>query len=42
MVRSAYHDNDRVVLTRDLDFSAILAAAHGIKQSVAQLRVEGR
>jgi predicted nuclease of predicted toxin-antitoxin system len=34
------HDNDYVVLTHDLDFSAILAATHGIKPSVAQLRAD--
>lgn len=30
--------NDYVVLTHDLDFSAILAATHGEKPSVVQLR----
>jgi len=32
--------NDLVVLTNDLDFSAILAAAHGEKPSVVQIRAE--
>ena len=32
------HDHDYVVLTHDLDFSAILAAAGGDKPSVIQLR----
>jgi predicted nuclease of predicted toxin-antitoxin system len=31
-------DNDFVVITHDLDFSAILAATHGGKPSVVQLR----
>jgi len=31
-------ENDFVVLTHDLDFSAILAATHGLKPSVVQLR----
>jgi predicted nuclease of predicted toxin-antitoxin system len=31
---------DYVVLTHDLDFSAILAATHGDKPSVAQLRAD--
>jgi predicted nuclease of predicted toxin-antitoxin system len=30
--------NDYVVLTHDLDFSAILAATHGEKPSVVQIR----
>ncbi len=30
--------NDYVVLTHDLDFSAILAATHGDKPSVVQIR----
>ena len=30
--------NDYVVLTHDLDFSAILAATHGAKPSVVQIR----
>ena len=35
----AYADaNDYVVLTHDLDFSAILAATHGRKPSVVQIR----
>lgn len=32
--------NGYVVLTHDLDFSAILAATHGEKPSVAQIRTE--
>jgi predicted nuclease of predicted toxin-antitoxin system len=32
--------NDYVVLTHDLDFSAILAASHGKKPSVVQIRAE--
>lgn len=32
--------NDYVVLTHDLDFSAILAATHGEKPSVVQIRTE--
>ena len=32
--------NDCVVLTHDLDFSAILAATHGEKPSVVQIRAE--
>ena len=32
--------NGYVVLTHDLDFSAILAATHGEKPSVAQIRAE--
>ena len=32
--------NDYVVLTHDLDFSAILAATHGDKPSVVQIRAE--
>jgi predicted nuclease of predicted toxin-antitoxin system len=32
--------NDYVVLTHDLDFSAILAASHGEKPSVVQIRAE--
>ncbi len=32
--------NDYVVLTHDLDFSAILAATHGEKPSVVQIRAE--
>ena len=33
-------DNDFVVLTQDLDFSAILAATGGVKPSVIQIRSE--
>ena len=33
--------NGYVVLTHDLDFSAILAATHGLKPSVVQIRSEG-
>ena len=32
--------NDCVVLTHDLDFSAILAASHGEKPSVVQIRAD--
>ena len=32
--------NDCVVLTNDLDFSAILAATHGEKPSVVQIRAD--
>ncbi len=32
--------NNQVVLTHDLDFSAILAATHGKKPSVVQIRAE--
>ena len=32
--------NDLVILTHDLDFSAILAATHGAKPSVVQLRAD--
>jgi len=32
--------NDFVVLTHDLDFSAILAATHGEKPSVVQIRAD--
>jgi len=32
------HANDYVVLTHDLDFSAILAVTHGEKPSVVQIR----
>ena len=32
--------NDCVVLTHDLDFGAILAATHGDKPSVVQIRAE--
>jgi len=32
--------NDYVVLTQDLDFSAILAATHGEKPSVVQIRAQ--
>ena len=32
--------NDCVVLTHDLDFGAILAASHGDKPSVVQIRAE--
>lgn len=33
-------DNDYVVLTHDLDFGAMLAATHGEKPSVVQIRAE--
>jgi predicted nuclease of predicted toxin-antitoxin system len=33
-------ENDYVVLTHDMDFGAILAATHGEKPSVIQLRME--
>lgn len=32
--------NDYIVLTHDLDFSAILAATHGAKPSVVQIRAD--
>ena len=32
--------NDSIVLTHDLDFGAILAATHGEKPSVVQIRAE--
>ncbi|SEN53190.1 DUF5615 family PIN-like protein [Nitrosomonas marina] len=32
--------NDYIVLTHDLDFSAILAATHGEKPSVVQIRAD--
>jgi predicted nuclease of predicted toxin-antitoxin system len=32
--------NDCIVLTHDLDFSAILAATHGSKPSVVQIRAD--
>ena len=38
MAYAATHDY--VVLTHDLDFSAILAATHGEKPSVVQIRAE--
>jgi predicted nuclease of predicted toxin-antitoxin system len=31
-------ENDHIVLTNDLDFGAILAATHGTKPSVVQIR----
>ena len=34
------HANNCVVLTHDLDFGAILAATHGAKPSVVQIRAE--
>jgi len=34
------NENDYVVLTHDLDFGAILAATHGEKPSVVQIRAE--
>ncbi len=33
-------ENDYIVLTHDLDFSAILAATHGEKPSVVQIRAD--
>ncbi len=33
-------EHEYVVLTHDLDFSAILAATHGQKPSVVQIRIE--
>ena len=33
-------EHDYVVLTHDLDFSAILAATHGTKPSVVQIRAD--
>lgn len=32
--------NGHIILTQDLDFSAILAVTHGKKPSVAQIRAE--
>lgn len=37
-IMSVARINDYVVLTHDLDFSAILAATHGDKPSVVQIR----
>jgi len=34
-------DNDYIVLTYDLDFTAILAVTHNIKPSVVQIRTQG-
>ena len=34
-------DNDYVVVTHDLDFSAILSVTHGKKPSVIQIREQG-
>ena len=34
-------DNDYVVVTHDLDFSAILSVTHGVKPSVIQIRAQG-
>ena len=39
-IMSYAHANDYVVLTNDLDFSAILAATHGEKPSVVQIRAD--
>jgi len=39
-IMSYAHANDYVVLTHDLDFSAILAATHGEKPSVVQIRAD--
>lgn len=39
-IMSYAHANDYVVLTHDLDFSAILAATQGEKPSVVQIRAE--
>lgn len=35
------HDNDYVVVSCDLDFSAILSVTHGTKPSIVQLRTHG-
>ena len=40
LIMSYAHANDYVVLTHDLDFSAILAATHGEKPSVVQIRTD--
>jgi predicted nuclease of predicted toxin-antitoxin system len=40
LIMSYAHANDYVVLTHDLDFSAILAATHGEKPSVVQIRAD--
>jgi predicted nuclease of predicted toxin-antitoxin system len=34
------NQHDYVVVTHDMDFSAILAATHGEKPSVVQIRIE--
>ncbi len=39
-IMSHARENNYVVLTHDLDFSAILAATHGEKPSVVQIRAE--
>jgi len=33
--------NDYVIVTCDLDFSAIMSISHGLKPSVVQIRVQG-
>ena len=40
LIMSYAHANDYVVFTHDLDFSAILAATHGEKPSVVQIRAD--
>ena len=39
-IMSYAKDNDNVVVTHDLDFSAILSVTHGQKPSVIQIRVQ--
>lgn len=40
MIMAYANANDYVVLTHDLDFGAILAATHGEKPSVVQIRAD--
>ena len=39
-IMSYANDNDHVVVTHDLDFSAILSVTHGQKPSVIQIRTQ--
>ncbi|MBS1820376.1 MAG: DUF5615 family PIN-like protein [Acidobacteria bacterium] len=39
-IMSYAHDHNFIVLTHDLDFSAMLAANHGDRPSVVQIRAE--
>ena len=41
-IMSYARDNDLIVLTYDLDFSAILSTSHDSKPSVIQVRVSGK